>query len=205
MSLAEENYMLIGFISTERTGKSTYIRDKIIRGGGYDWKTQTCVIITEADPSCYAKYPRAHSWEELKKVKRGVVKFWDFEAADEIEMMKKFRALLQQGYFNNGLLVLEDAGVYLMSNTPKEIRSMVLTRRMYKIDVVAVFHSYRDYPTFMRRRTNHFIVGKNLDNFTEAKELDALQFPNAQGLFEANVKVQQSKDRFIKQLVQSGL
>ncbi len=205
--LQTDAYVLIGVVATERTGKSTYIRDKIIRGGGYDFRKQTCIVLTEANPSCYDNYPRANTWEELERVKRGVVKFWDWKAEDEMEMMKKFRSLLQKGKFNNGLVVMEDAGIYLTSNTPTEVKSIVLSRRMYKIDVVAVFHSFRDYPPFMRRRTNHFIVGVNLDNFTKADELQALQFPAADKLFAANAEVQRSKttNRFKKKLVSTGL
>lgn len=206
--LKEEDYRLIGLIAEERTGKSTYIKQNIIESGAYDWRTQRCLILTEAEPSCYAGIKRVDSYDMLKKFSRGIIKFWDKNAKDEFDMMHKIRQLLQDGYLQNGLFVMEDAGIYLQPNTPSEIRSVVLSRRMFKIDVVAVFHSFRDYPAFMRRRTNHFIVGKNLDTITDAKELARMQFPNAQGLYDAHTAIQQrvaaSGNRFIKQVVNTG-
>lgn len=202
--LTNEDYRLIGLISSERTGKSTYIHENIIKRGGYDWTKQVCVILTEGNPSCYDKITRVQSYDQLRKLKSGIVKFWDYTAKDEFAMLAEIRKLLQQGKLQNGLFVMEDAGIYLNSNTPTEVRSIVLSRRMFKIDVVAVFHSFIDYPSFMRRRTNHFIIGKNLDRMP-LKKFEQLNYPNSDGLFEANERISQAENRFVKELVSTGL
>lgn len=201
--LKNEDYKLIAVISSEGTGKSTFINDKIIKSRAYDWKKQRCLIITESDPKAYSSIKRVHTYEELQRLKTGIVKFWDWEN-NEIEMMLKIRSLYQSGALQNGLLVLEDTTIYLGSNVPREIKSLVISRRMNKVDVVVASHSFSDFPSFLRRRTQHYIIGKMQEDLEE-KNIELLKYPQSNRIYKAYLSAKKSTNRDVKVLVNQTL
>lgn len=68
--LERGDYKLIGVISSEGTGKSTYIKRKIIDSGAYNWHEQRCLIITESEPKAYQNIKRVHDYSQLERLER---------------------------------------------------------------------------------------------------------------------------------------
>jgi hypothetical protein len=202
--LENGDYKLIAVISTEGTGKSTFIKEKIIDSKAYDWSKQRCLIITESEPKAYAHIRRVDSYEKMEALKKGIIKFWDWNATDEFEMMDKIRKIYQKGKLQNGLLVLEDSTIYLPPNTPTQIKSLIISRRMFHIDVVISSHSFNDYPAFLRRRTQLYVLGKMKEYITE-KKLQQLGYSNTELLFKAYLQAQASPERDVKILVKDDL
>lgn len=198
--LKNGDYKLIGIISSEGTGKSTFIKEKIINSAAYNWQEQRCLIITESEPKAYSSIKRVHDYNDLERLKKGIVKFWDWNAKDEFEMMENIRKIYQKGKLQNGLLVLEDSTIYLPPNTPNEIKSLIISRRMFHIDVVVASHSFKDYPAFLRRRTQLYVIGKMKEKVTE-KKLEQLEYTSTEQLYEAYIKAQESNNRDVKILV----
>lgn len=166
-------------------GKSTLIAREIIpqydAGKG---KPQTVVILTNTDPPAYNKYRRIDSVEDMKRV-RGVVKFYDRNFSMDNQLLELHK-LYDAGYLRNGALILEDATKYIESNPKKEVKALVYDSRMFDIDIFVVFHSLKAIPPKLRATLASITIGGNTGQlFQDYRELEALGFPNAPGLFKA--------------------
>ena len=72
-------------------------------------------------------------------------------------------------FFQRGLLVFDDCRAYLDAATDKEIRTLLIRRRMREVDVFAVGHGFTEIPPVFFRFTSDIILFRTTENIKERK------------------------------------
>lgn len=202
----DDQYKRTAFIGINGTGKSTAILDIINKS--YDLSQHKVLLICDTDPKAYKDIDRLYTYEQLKKFQNGIAKFYDYKTSPP-KMVENIIDIMREGqdgkkFLQNGLIVFEDCSNYLLSNPPESIRTFVGNHRMYHLDLFFTVHSFKDLPSFLRRRMNYFTVFKTLDAFNSWKRLESLDFPNAENIYKAWVKVMNDENRFVNLTIKTG-
>lgn len=172
------------FIGVNGTGKSTAIKSLFDL---YDLKQQRILIIAETDPPAYDKYKRVKTYEDLKRFKTGVVKFYDYEN-NPFEMLARIRNLYNEGYLRNGLCIMEDCTNYIDANPHRDVKAFIINHRMWDLDLIFATHAFSLLPKFMRKFMHSVTVFKTGDVFESERDLLRLGYMNHFEMYNAFLK-----------------
>lgn len=175
-------------IGGKAQGKSTFIKKLIAL---YNGPTDKVIILTSQDPPAYAKFKRVHSIDEIKRLKKGVVKYYDYN--EPHNMINDLRDLATQGWetstghkkFTGGAVVFEDTTNYLEHNPPRGVKNFLVDHRMMELDLFFVTHALRFLPKFVRGMVSTITVFKTAETFNKPEEIRQLGYPNSDNLFNA--------------------
>lgn len=200
--MRSENYLYLGEVETlkmrdnesnvivgaKAQGKSGFAR-KVI-DTCYNPATQRILVVTQTDPPAYSDMQRINSLQKLATWKgNGMVKF--YSDGDPFAMMRGLVQLAQRGVLKNGLIVFEDCTNYIDPNPDRSVKNFLVNHRMYNLDLLYTTHAVKFVPPFFWKMINSVTVFKTLDTFTNEKDLERRQIPNATAVYEAWRKVMQ--------------
>lgn len=201
------DYKRTAYIGINKTGKSSRMIETLDKS--YDYAIHRVVILIRTTPDAYRHIDRLKTYDDLKGFKCGIALFWDYTCEPE-EMLRNIVSIIDEGeqngkkYLQNGGLVLEDASDYLEHNPARPIRIFIGGHRMYHLDLYFTVHSWKDVPSFLRRRMNMYRIFKTLDTFKNAARLEALDFPNSDNLHRAWVEVMNSPNNYHNLTIRTG-
>lgn len=181
-------------IGVNGTGKSTFTVKKIIPA--YDMRTQKAVVVTETiDNPVYNRFEAITDYETLQTLKRGCIKFWDFDAENDFMILVKLHDIIARGALRNGCIIFEDCTNYVDANPHRIVKKFVVNHRMYNLDLFFTTHALTDLPKWFRKRMNFITLFKTGDNFRNENDVRALGYTNYRAVYEAWVKVMNHPDK----------
>jgi hypothetical protein len=184
----ERQNIRCAIIGVNGTGKSTHIVKRILPC--YDMRSQKAIVVTETiDNPAYNKLESVNSLEQLQTLRRGPVKFWDFDEENDFMLLVKLHDIIARGALRNGVIVFEDCTNYVDANPHRIVKKFVVNHRMYNLDLFFTTHSLTDLPKWFRKRMNYLTLFKTGDNFRNENDVRALGYTNYRAVYEAWVKV----------------
>lgn len=203
----DDDYKRGAFIGKNNTGKSTVVIDMVRKS--YDPNTHRVLLICDTDPKAYTGITRLYTYDELKNFKCGIAKFFDYKC-DPAQMIENIIAIIREGQdtaakpLQNGAIVFDDCSNYIRTNPPVSVTTFLGNHRMYHLDLFFTVHSIKDLPSLLRRRMSFFTVFKTLDSFQSHKRLESLDYPNAENLYKAWVKVMNDPSEYSNMTIKTG-
>lgn len=175
-------------IGGKAQGKSTFIKKLIAL---YNGPTDKVIILTSQNPPAYEKFKRVQSIDDIKRLKKGVVKYYDYD--NPYQMINNLRDLATKGWetsqghqvFKTGAIVFEDTTNYLEHNPPRGVKNFLVDHRMMELDLFFVTHALRFLPKFVRGMVSTITVFKTAETFNKPEEVRTLGYPNSENLYNA--------------------
>lgn len=210
----DDQYKKTGILGDNGTGKSTWLLSQIEKS--YDPRIHRVLIICDTTPKAYKHITRLKDYEDMRRFKSGIALFFDHSCAPE-QMLENIIDILREGqqnrddkfppethYLHNGAIIFEDCSNYIMANPKQCIRTFLGNYRMYQLDLFFIAHTLTDFPSFLRRRMNYYVIYKTLESLSD-KSLERLKYPNHQNIYRAWVHVMNQSDRFKNMIIKTGL
>lgn len=201
------DYKRTAYIGINKTGKSSRMLEVLQKS--YNPNIHRVLILTQTTPTAYNSLTRFTTYEQLKAFKSGIALFWDYEREPE-EMVRTLCTVIDEGekngrkYLQNGAIIFEDCSNYLEHNPARPIKTFLGNHRMYHLDLFFTVHSFKDLPSFLRRRMNYIRTFKTLDTFANYKRLEQLDYPNAENIHRAWVEVMNHPDNYYNLTIRTG-
>lgn len=150
-------YLLMG---TNGTGKSSFliqILKQIISGN------KRALILNPSEEEKWEQFPIA-KMDELPTFTgiRQLKPDDDFRITDYIRYMRLLEKVYK--YYENGILIIDDAKVFLGNNLQSQMTQMMIKRRQKNIDMFLVFHSIGQVPPSLFPYSTHIVLFKTNEN-----------------------------------------
>lgn len=185
----------IALLGINNTGKSTYIVNNILKN--YDFSKQKGIIVTETiDNKAYSKIKRADDYNQLRALRSGCVKFWDFDSPDDFAVLNSIHSIINEGHLRNGVMVFEDCTNYIDQNPHRIVKKFCVNHRMFGLDLFFTTHALSDLPKWFRKRMNYIVIFKTGEDFTGPKDIRQMGYRNSDAIYEAWVKVMNDPSPF---------
>ena len=133
------------------TGKTTFLREKIVR--------QHKALILTPDPMEWRHLPEVRTATEIRMM-QGPARVI-YQGPETLETIK--------GSFFGGILVLDDAMAYLTEQTPSTMQYLYIRRRQYGIDIYIVAHGLRQLPPKCFTFGSFLFLFATTENFSTRK------------------------------------
>jgi hypothetical protein len=104
-------------------------------------------------------------------------------------------------HFRNGFVVFEDCTKYIDPNPSRQIKTFLVDHRMWNVDMLFTFHSFKRVPNFFWEMTNYVIILKTQEEFETARNRSII--PNFEKVKEAREKVMKHKSDYYNLTVET--
>ncbi len=152
------------------TGKTTYMRE-LMQALLIGQNKKILILDTLDHPS----------YKDVPIIDTALLKRWQSPAMYRM-FDKDTDKLLQnvECYFNNGLLVLEDASKYLRRTLSNEVRMFIFDSKQKNVDIIFLFHGFMAMPKELFSIVDNLVIFKTDDpknrkgdimNYQEVKEV----------------------------------
>ena len=172
-------------LGNRATGKTVY--GKTLIKGALDAGRSALIVDTFDHPS-YAPVERIRP-EQIPLMEPGDLYRCYGSNTDEI--------LHECTRYYNGLLVLEDATKYIANTINDDVKAILFDSKQKNVDVLMMFHSWTACPPSVFRIADIVAIKKTGDS-CEIRKKDC---PNFAEVYRAWEKVENSKDRYITEIV----
>jgi ABC-type nitrate/sulfonate/bicarbonate transport system ATPase subunit len=155
METAKRKSKFVAFVGCQGCGKTTLLKSIISKAN------QRCLYIS-CNLDDIAGIPRNALASKEDFDFSGVTSMWS-EEYTSAELLEKL------AYFSNGIVVLDDARVYLSARTQEDTRKIIATLRHRAVDVFLVTHGITEIPPAYFTFLSEIFLFKTTDNFIKRK------------------------------------
>jgi len=179
----------VGLILGKRgTGKSTYLKN-IIEFYKTKNPNKKILIISAINQPTYNDIPTI----DLNLLSRwkgsNVYKIYDSDTDLILQEVEQ--------YFNNGLLIMEDATSFIRKNIQKEVRRMIIDTKQKNVDMLITFHGFMSTPPEILRYCDTITIFKTDHPQSRKNEIGAYY----EDVLKIYNSVSNSKNNFINKTI----
>jgi hypothetical protein len=155
METKERVNKTITIVGGTGTGKTTYLLSRIkpmLASGTFD----KVIIFDEDEHDSYKQYPVVN-YKYLPALKRGIVRSFINDETLEDAMY------IVNTFVRNSIIVLEDAGRYLMEKLPQNTKRVFVNKKKKNLDIFVMYHGCSEPPPKLYILSDIITLHKTMD------------------------------------------
>jgi hypothetical protein len=150
----------------------------------YPGDKKVLIIDVNGSPA-YAQHEKI-TYQMFMRWKKGIKRFYDSDHKRMFDFIMK--------HFKNGLVIFEDCTKYIPANPDQQLKTFLVDHRMWNVDLVFTFHSFKRIPNFFWEMTSYIIIKKTQERFDTRKNMDSI--PNYEDVAKAREQVMRNKNPY---------